>query len=634
MLLSGGLAAVVALIGFGLTTWLGIRLRFEERLFIGVVSGLVAFGGASFVIFLLVGMGWISVAAGVTLPGIPATLGIVRHRRALLDELRSARSRLSMPSRAPASLRPLAALTVASAAVTTRILALAYQTRRDGIAAGSLAVWGDWAAHLAYGSSFAYGDNRALDLPIAAGHAFRYHFLADFIGSLFTVTGLELTRAMVLSSSLLAIALPPLMFSAVLRIAGSRLTAGLTVILFTLTGGVGAWYFAQDVRSGGWNIVTALPQTYARMPDQNLWVDNTISASLYAQRSTLLGLTLGAAALLLLLASRPGWCRRGFVGAGLLVGATGLAHVHLLFTALALGGLAALCDRRTTWLWFLGPAAMLGLPLALSIQPQTNSMRWLVGWMAPGADQPWIWFWLRNVGLLLPIFAVVSVVGGVPRRIRRLTIPLWLWFIVPNLIAFHPSEWNNTKFFLFWQLGACLVTADLMRRLLTTRGRSLRRVTAIAGAVVAVLALTSAGGLDTVRAMQRSSAIDWVSADDIAAAQWLRRSASPGDRLVYGANNTSAVAALSGVPSLSGYPGWTYDLGLADWAERQSASATILAGGADTDRLVERYGIDYVVIGPRERTEYQASDDFWRSHATLVFDQGDYRIYRVDDSSA
>ena len=141
------------------------------------------------------------------------------------------------------------------------------------------------------------------------------------------------------------------------RLSGSRLTAGLTVVLFILTGGVGVWYFLVDVRANGWDILTALPQTYARMPDQHLWVDNTISASLYAQRSTLYGLTMGAAALTLLLAIRPAWRRGGFVLAGLLVGITGIVHVHLLATGLALGALALLFDRRRTWWWFLIPAA-------------------------------------------------------------------------------------------------------------------------------------------------------------------------------------------------------------------------------------------------------------------------------------
>ena len=34
--------------------------------------------------------------------------------------------------------------------------------------------------------------------------------------------------------------------------------------------------------------------------------------------------------------------------------------------------------------------------------------------MAPGADQNWLWFWFRNVGLLLPLFLAVVVFGLAP----------------------------------------------------------------------------------------------------------------------------------------------------------------------------------------------------------------------------
>ena len=340
--------------------------------------------------------------------------------------------------------------------------------------------------------------------------------------------------------------------------------------------------------------------------------------------------------------SRPGWRRSGFLLAGLLVGLTGIAHVHTLATALALAGLAWLFDRRATWWWFLGPAMAIGLPRAAWVAPGTNAMRWLVGWMAPGADQAWAWFWFRNVGLLLPLGLGISLIGGAAKRLRRMTLPLWLWFIVPNLVAFHPGEWNNTKFFLFWQLGMCLLVADFVRRQLVAPalgwaparsspvGRSpVLRAGALGVAALLVASLTVTGSLDALRAMQRSSAIPWVDADEVAAAYWLRDNAPAGSRLVYGASNTSAVAALSGVPAISGYLGWTDDLGVADAGERDAASRAILAGTEDAPALVERYGVDYVAIGPRERFEAAASDGYWATHGDLLFSRGDYRIYGV-----
>jgi hypothetical protein len=632
MVVSLCLATVIVVVGYGLTAWMADRLRFEERVAMGVVVGVLAVSVTSFLAFELFGMGRGTVAIAVVVPGLAAGVAIRRDHQRLRGEAVIAWSRLRLPSRRPSSLRPFAVLTAASLAVSTRILSLSYQTTPDGISVGSLAVWGDWSAHLAYAGSFAYGDNRGLDLPTATGAGFGYHFLADFFGSIFTVTGATLQQSMAISEWMLAAALPPLLWCMVMRLTRSRLTAALTLLLLTLSGGVGLWYFVVDVRNDGWGIVKSLPQTYARMPDLHLWVDNTISASLYAQRSSLMGLCAGFAAMIVLLAARPRWSRRGFVGAGVLVGVLGIAHAHTMLTGLALGTFALLADRRRMWLWFIVPTAVIGLPLAWAISPEKNSIRWLLGWMAPQSNEAWPWFWFRNVGLFLPLFVGLALLGGGAPRLRRLTTPLWLWFIVPNLIAFHPSEWNNTKYFLFWQIGGCMLIASWLSRVFsatTLRRRAVHRYALQVTAVVCFLSMISAGGLDTLRAMQRSTAIPWVVHDDIDAASWLRANSQPDDVVVYGADNTSAVAALSGRRVVSGYPGWTYDLGLPDWAKRWTDTGVILSGGPDATSDIDRYGVDYVVMGPIERSQFQGSDSYWMIHGTLVFQQGSYRIYRV-----
>ena len=473
---------------------------------------------------------------------------------------------------------------VLSAAVSTRILSLSYQTTPQGLSAGTLASWSDGAAHAAYASSFAYGDNRSLDLPTAAGHGFTYHFLADFFAALFTVVGATLPQALAVSAWIFAVAWPVLVWCLVERIVRSRLAAALTMLLFTLSGGVGLWYFAADVDRDGWGIVRSLPRTYARIPEEHLWVDNLISASLFAQRSTQLGLTAGLAAGIVLLAARPGRVRSGFFGAGLIIGILGIGHAHVLLTALALATLAMLADRDRVWLWLLAPASIIGLPLAAAILPDTNSMRWMVGWMAVDAEQLWPWFWFRNVGLALPIFLGIAVFGGVPNRVRKLTLPLWLWFIVPNLIAFHPAEWNNTKYFVFWQFAGSLMVATWLstawsRPMLRTPAWSVRWRAPL-GRLVAtfsVLLMVSAGGLDTVRAMQRSTAIPWVTNDDLAVSAWIRENTPTDAVLVYAMDTTSAAFSLSGRSAVSGYPGWPWDLGVADWYQRQGGDRSDLA---------------------------------------------------------
>lgn len=624
--------AIVAMVagGTGLTYWMSDRLRFEERIVIGTVAGAVSTSVVGFAAFELWGMRLLTLLVGLAAPVGGGAAGWWCRRRLARDDMLLAWQRLRRPSTRSSSLRPFCALNVAAAAVTTRILALSYQTTDSGISVGTLAVWGDWAAHAAYAGSFAYGDNRGLDLPSAAGSGFRYHFMVDFFGSLFTTSGATLQQSLALTAWVLAVALPGLLWCAVMRLTRSRLTAALTMLLFILSGGIGLWYFARDVSRSGWGIVSTLPQTYARMPDEHIWMDNTISASLYAQRSTLLGLCVGFSALILVLASRVSWNRRGMLVAGVLLGTMGIGHAHTMLTGLALGGLALVVDRRREWLWFLVPTALIGLPLAWAISPQTNSIRWLVGWMAPQSDEIWPWFWLRNVGLFLPLFLGVALFGGVPARLRRMTTPLWLWFIVPNLVSFHPSELNNTKYFLFWQLGGSVVLASWLSKAFSGAGQRLApasRYVVQTSAVLAAMLMMSAGGLDTVRAMERTTAIPWIEHDDESAALWLRRNSTPDSVIVYAADNTSGVYSLGGRRAVSAYPGWTYDLGLPDWAARVEASRQILSGAPEAAHAVAAYGVDYVVIGPQERRDMGASDEYWQTNGVLVFRQGEYSIY-------
>ena len=628
MLLSVVLVAGIAGSGFGLTYWVPVRLRVEERCAVGVVLGVVAFCVTTFSMFLVVGMNGWTVAVGAALTALAGASGLYRAGGAPRRDLANGVARVRLPMRKATSLRPLMTLTVAAGAVATRTLALSYQTTSNGISAGNLAIYGDWSAHLAYAGSFAYGDNRGLNTPLAAGSPLRYHFLADYFAAPFTVTGATLPQALTLSAWVLALAFTPLLLSAVQRLTGSRLTSTVTLLLFTLSGGAGAWYFAVDVRNQGWSALSTIPQTYARMPGQGLWLDNTISASLYAQRSTLMGLCIGLTALIVLLAARVRWVRGGFVVAGVLIGVTGIVHVHMLFSGLALGGLAWLVDRRREWGWFVLSAALVGLPMAWAVTPPTSQMRWLVGWLAAEQQQAWPLFWLRNAGIFLPLLLGIAVLGAANKRLLRMTMPLWLWFIAANLVSFHPWPGNNSKFFMFWQLGGCVVIADVLRRLWVGRGvrsRALRR----AGAAVAFVALIATGGIDTVRGMQRTTSFPWVTADEVVVADWLRGHAQPGDVLVYGATNTSAVAALGGVPAVSAYPGWTFDLGLPDWNTRVQQSGVVLSGGGQWAELVRAYGVVWVAIGPWERSQFAASDTFWSEHGELVVQSGDYSLYRV-----
>lgn len=620
----GGLILLALAAGFGVlcSLLLPVRLYLEERVAVGSVIGLTGFAFTSLAVFMVAGMGWVTIVGGLAPLVAVATVGLGRGRPRLDEEWASLVRRWRLPARSIASPRWLVALTAASAVVSTRIMSLAYQRTSRGLAVGHLSGYGDWAAHLAYAGSFAYGDNRSFRSPLASGTPLRYHFLADWLSATTTVPGASLPQALSMGTWVIALLLPMLMWAVVRRVGGSVHAATLTVVLFVLSGGVGGWFVLTDIRRYGWSALTSLPHTYALDASRGLVFDNELGAALYAQRSTQLGLAIGLAAALLILAGRRH--RSSYAVSGALIGVAALTFVHLTISAICLGALAALRERRHHgWRWFLSLAVLIGTPIALAIRPPTNSARWLIGWRAGETDTPWTLFWLRNLGLFIPIAVVLTLSRLPPRRVVRLTLPLWLWFVVPNLISFHPWSGNNSKFLLFWHLAGCVLIA-------TAVGRAWRRWPKwrpVAGLIVLSLVVT--GGLDTVRAMQRSTAIPWADAADVNAADWLRSHASRGDVLVYGISNTSAIAAMGGVPAVSGFGGWTADLGIVDAGQRVDASVAILRGDPRTDQLVAAYGVTWVAIGPVERSKYGASDAYWDEHGVLGFSQGEYRIYRT-----
>jgi len=79
MLISLLMILTIVAIGTGLTTWMSDRLRFEERLAIGAVAGVLAVSVTNLLAFVAIGMGWGSLSVGLLLPGSAAVLG-ARYR--------------------------------------------------------------------------------------------------------------------------------------------------------------------------------------------------------------------------------------------------------------------------------------------------------------------------------------------------------------------------------------------------------------------------------------------------------------------------------------------------------------------------------------------------------------------------
>ena len=76
-----------------------------------------------------------------------------------------------------------------------------------------------------------------------------------------------------------------------------------------------------------------------------------------------------------------------------------------------------------------------------------------------------------------------------------------------------------------------------------------------------------------------------------------------------------------------GYPGhiWTHGL---EFTERESQIRRIYAGSPDAMQLIQQLGIQYLVLGPLERSTLKANEQFL-SRFTKVGETGAYSLYKT-----
>jgi hypothetical protein len=634
VLLLTGWAAVTLLgcvvAGAGLTYLTALPLGLEERLAYGTVVGAVAVTAADFLLASLLGFGLTAVLGGLLAALAASAPGWWMARGRLRPELDDAAARWQR--REP---WPLWALLALCWPFTLVVLARSYQLGPLGLSAGGPWSYADWAAHLTYAGSFAFGHNFPPQFPVDPGHRMAYPFMIDLLAASFVPLGTSLTSALVLSSGILALAFPAVMYLAGLRIVGTRGGAALAVLVFTLSGGLGFLQILDQVRRAGLTALQHLGTLATQNPAENYQWLNPVLAWMLPQRSVLFGYSVALMVLAMLWTALrhrreaggrlEAWAPFAFAGA--LTGLVPLFHLHAYGTVLALAAFWALFSPRRQWVAFFAPALVLGAPAVLwMVGGGGASLHWQPWWMANTgghADGP-VWFWLKNTGVLVPVMAAGFLWRPVlPPGVALHLAPIWLWFLVPNFVVFQPWDWDNTKFFAYWALIGALPAGALLARLLKTGldGRVL------AYALAAALVLS--GVVDLGRTLDPNRAMaPFTDPGGLQVAAWARANTAPTATFLVASAHNEPIPTLAGRRVVAGYPGWLWTYGLDDWKVKTDAVQLMLRGDPTTPDLLRRYGVDYVVIGPLELGA-GADPRYFSRIARQVYAGGGYTVYRV-----
>jgi hypothetical protein len=530
--------------------------------------------------------------------------------------------------------------------VLTVILALTFSQNMvdlpDGIYTRLATNLGDLPFHLHAISSFVSGHNIPVEDPSYAGVRFTYPILADFLTAMPVSGGAPIAPAMWLQSMILSLSLVGLFHHWTRTLTRDRLAACLAPVLLIFSGGLGWWLLMQDLRLSDGSIITLLghlPRDYTVANSTIFRWGNSLTTLLLPERSFLFGLSLAAFIFYQWWAAIDSTSNgasettadsstRRMLAAGICAGMLPLIHTHGFVVVVATGVCLAILFPQLwrAWLMFLITALLTGIPGMAwlsyhSAVDRRQFLAWHVGW--DHASYNPLWFWFVNTGLFIPLLFAALLAHrsdfAIPRRLTLFYLPFLLWFIVPNFLQLSPWIWDNIKFMFYWYAASVPLVALLLARLGRQPGRRW-----VCAAVLA--SLTLSGALDIMRVITHAVPQLEFTSNGIQMARLIDLLAPP-HAVVLHAPTWNSPVYLTGRRSLAGYSGWTWSRGL-NSSQRETDIRKIYAGAPDAKNLVQKYHVDYVLIGPSERS-LPVNPEYWK-HCSKLSQIGEYQLYATD----
>ncbi|PIP23196.1 MAG: hypothetical protein COX36_04580 [Candidatus Nealsonbacteria bacterium CG23_combo_of_CG06-09_8_20_14_all_38_19] len=495
---------------------------------------------------------------------------------------------------------------------------------------GTAGVWGDWGAHNAYVSHFLSSDKISLEHPLFVGRKFSYTFMMDFLSALLMKIGADRISAMILPGFIFSILLIVILYYFAFRISKKESIAILAIILYLLGGGFGFNYFFQDIKNlqGFSEIINFLKNSrieYTNIDKYNIHWTAFLNALLLPQRSMAMGFPLGILILSLVLIALDKKNNKFLLAAGIIASTLPTIHLHSLISICVVVFSLIIFQKEknkktvfTKLLSFFGPIAVLGTWQVLMLFfPSNYHPRILLFWMAKKENG--LSFWLRNLGLYLILILPAFFLA--PKNLKKIYLCFSTLFILANIIIFQPHDYDNIKIMTYWFLLNTILIANFLVKIWNKNF--------LAKILIFLIFpfLIFSSFLDLLH-LYLHSGYQLFSKDDIKLAEFVKKKAPSNAIFLTSDQHNHPIPALTGRQILMGYRGWLWTYGI-DYGSREKDVRTMFYGGKDTKNLLKQYRVDYVVIGPSEKSNYSANETFFAKNYLLFYQQDQTKIYQI-----
>lgn len=507
--------------------------------------------------------------------------------------------------------------------------------KKDGIYAGWRYVWGDWPGQFAFAMRFAYWSPfRWFESnPLYVEHKFTYHFFANMIPGILIRLGFDEVKAFVIPSILTTLVLLISLYVFYFNELNSPAKSYFALTIFLANGGLGfLWLISDFIKSQKIETIVNPVHQYTNFPKLHIHCNNFITTEFLPQRPFLLGVTVA----LLLFIILMNWIKKDFKNInsiklfimGLFIGFMPIIHSYTFIALIVFIFVCFITIRNhfTKWTTISLGVLFSGFLVNHFIfgdQIPRSMIKLYFGWLATEQKVNFLYFWLINWGLFLPLL-IVSI-----KRFQYYKNPLIvsgiMIFILCNVFSFSPFKWDSYKLLTWSYLFFCIPVVEYLGKLWDSNRRTLKVFV-----IIAVFSMIASGLIDLHRItnFKRFSLRMWTMGQ-VNLAKEFRKISSPYSRVLTAGSHDHWVACLSGRQILMGYRHWLGTWGI-NTDEIAADIRRMFVDGSSAEELFEKYKVDYVVIGQQELSSYRKlNTKYFEENYQKVLEKESTKIFSI-----